>query len=202
MTKKLVRELDECWLLVVLRRDSVFLKSVGIAPCLLDDPCPEPLALPYQTEPYFRLTKADQKWLKAMAVAWEPEPAFQLPLDFCGHQEAVRETEILAEAHMKKECSRPCASDGQPLFGLGQVVATPGALSALERANQTPIEFLSRHVAGDWGELEAQDIAENGYSLSHGFRLLSSYRTKLGETVWVITEADRSATTLLLPEEY
>jgi len=95
-----------------------------------------------------------------------------------------------------------CASDDQPLFELGQIAATPGALSALERAKQAPVEFLSRHVAGDWGELEAQDIAENGYSLVHGFRLLSSYRTSLGESVWVITEADRSATILLLPEEY
>jgi hypothetical protein len=97
---------------------------------------------------------------------------------------------------------RTCASGGQRLFELGRIVATPGALSALGRADQTPVEFLSRHAAGDWGELEAQDIAENGYSLAHGFRLLSSYRTELGETVWVITEADRSATTLLLPEEY
>lgn len=90
----------------------------------------------------------------------------------------------------------------QPLFSLGQIVATPGALSALERANQTAGEFLLRHVAGDWGDLDCHDIAENEYSLTHGFRLLSSYRTTAGETLWVITEADRSATTLLLPDEY
>jgi hypothetical protein len=88
------------------------------------------------------------------------------------------------------------------LFPLGQIVATPGALAALERAKQPPICFLARHAIGDWGELEPTDIAENQYSLIHGFRLLSSYLTNAGEKLWIITEADRSATTLLLPEEY
>ena len=75
------------------------------------------------------------------------------------------------------------------LFPLGQIVATPGALAALERAKQPPTCFLARHAIGDWGELEPTDIAENLYSLIHGFRLLSSYLTNAGET-------------LLLPEEY
>ena len=88
------------------------------------------------------------------------------------------------------------------LFPLGQIVATPGALAALERAQQPPTCFLARHVSGDWGELEPADVAENQYSIAHGFRLLSSYQTNAGEKLWIITEADRSATTLLLPEEY
>jgi hypothetical protein len=88
------------------------------------------------------------------------------------------------------------------LFPLGQIVATPGALAALERAQQPPICFLTRHASGDWGELEPADVAENQYSIDHGFRLLSSYQTNAGEKLWIITEADRSATTLLLPEEY
>ena len=91
----------------------------------------------------------------------------------------------------------------QPLFSLGQIVATPGALAALGKAGQTPLEFLERHVRGDWGELDEEDRKENQLSLKRGFRLLSSYRTSSGDTkVWVITEADRSVTTLLLPEEY
>jgi hypothetical protein len=91
----------------------------------------------------------------------------------------------------------------QPLFSLGQLVATPGALAALGKAGQTPLEFLARHVRGDWGELGDEDRRENQLSLERGFRLLSSYRTSSGDTkVWVITEADRSVTTLLLPEEY
>ncbi len=64
------------------------------------------------------------------------------------------------------------------------------------------MEFLQRHAAGDWGEVDAHDKAENEYSLQQGFRLLSAYRLADGTKIWIITEADRSATTLLLPEEY
>ena len=88
------------------------------------------------------------------------------------------------------------------LFSLGQIVATPGALAALEKAGQSPAFFLDRHVRGDWGDLDPSDVAENEYSVAHGFRLLSSYTTVAGEKLWIITEADRSATTLLLPEKY
>ena len=89
------------------------------------------------------------------------------------------------------------------LFPLGQIVATPGALAALAKAGQTPLDFLTRHVCGDWGELDPHDQKENELGLKRGFRLLSSYRTSSGDTkVWVITEADRSVTTVLLPEEY
>ena len=90
----------------------------------------------------------------------------------------------------------------EPLFPLGRIVATPGALDALARANQSPQEFLNRHVTGDWGELGDEDRAENNYSLKHGFRILSSYKTAAGEKLWLITEADRSATSVILPEEY
>ena len=90
----------------------------------------------------------------------------------------------------------------QPLFGVGQLVATPGALAALEKTGQSPVEFLTRHVTGDWGELPVEDRTENFLSVERGFRVLSSYRTLAGERIWVITEADRSLTTLLLPDEY
>ena len=88
------------------------------------------------------------------------------------------------------------------LFGLGQIVATPGALLALEKAGQSLREFLARHHSGDWGDLEEEDCQENARSREHGFRLLSAYKTVAGERLWVITEADRSVTTLLLPSEY
>jgi hypothetical protein len=88
------------------------------------------------------------------------------------------------------------------LFPLGQIVATPGALEALEASRQNPAEFLGRHARGDWGELSADDIAENEFSLKNGFRLLSSYLTANGQKLWVITEEDRSLTTVLLPDEY
>lgn len=87
-------------------------------------------------------------------------------------------------------------------FELGRLLATPGALSALETSGETPLAFLQRHQCGDWGDVGEHDRNENEFSLSQGFRLLSVYRTKLGARLWVITEADRSSTTLLLPEEY
>ena len=93
-------------------------------------------------------------------------------------------------------------SSPRPRFRLGQVVGTPGALQALESAGQHPAELLDRHVTGDWGDLCDEDIAENELSVERGFRILSSYELDSGAKVWVITEADRSATTILLPEEY
>ena len=87
-------------------------------------------------------------------------------------------------------------------FPLGLLVMTPGARDAIAEADQAPYEFLARHAAGDWGELSDDDKRENELSLMEGFRILSAYRTAKGEKLWVITEADRSATTILLPEEY
>jgi hypothetical protein len=89
----------------------------------------------------------------------------------------------------------------QAAFELGRIVATPGALAALKKARQQAGEFLTRHVNREWGDLPEEDRKENEYSLEHGFRLLSAYRTNAGDRLWIITEADRSLT-LLLPEEY
>jgi hypothetical protein len=89
-----------------------------------------------------------------------------------------------------------------PLFPPGRLVATPGALALLERINKSPSELLSRHLRGDWGNLCQEDKTENELSLKHGFRLLSSYQLTDTEKIWIITEADRSVTTLLLPSEY
>jgi len=84
---------------------------------------------------------------------------------------------------------------------VGQVVATPGALQLLEEAGEDLLSYLSRHCSGEWGDLDAHDRRENELSLEHGWRVLSSYA--VGEkTIWIITEADRSVTTILLPEEY
>ncbi len=90
----------------------------------------------------------------------------------------------------------------RPLFPLGQVVATPGALEFLATAGQTPDEFLRLHVVGNWGEVDDEDKQANDDALKSGARLLSAYRTLKGERLWVITEADRSSTCLLLPSEY
>ena len=87
-------------------------------------------------------------------------------------------------------------------FPLGRIVATRGALRALQEAGQAPAEFLDRHVNGDWGEVDDEDKQENEFSVQHGFRILSAYTTSAGDKLWIITEADRSATTILLPDEY
>jgi len=64
------------------------------------------------------------------------------------------------------------------------------------------MQFVHRHVSGDWGDVCTDDASANEWALKNDGRILSSYKTKVGEKIWVITEADRSATTLLLPDEY
>jgi hypothetical protein len=87
-------------------------------------------------------------------------------------------------------------------FPLGRVVATPGALSALEKAEQLPAAFLDRHVNGDWGDVPEEDKQANEGAIDQGTRILSAYTTSAGDRIWILTEADRSATTIMLPEEY
>ena len=84
---------------------------------------------------------------------------------------------------------------------LGRVVATPGALKRLLEAGEAPACYLARHTSGDWGNLDEDDRRENERALRHGWRVLSSYPVG-EETIWIITEADRSVTTILLPKEY
>ncbi len=90
----------------------------------------------------------------------------------------------------------------KPLFTFSKVVTTPGALAAIEKSGQQPGEFLDRHQSGDWGDVPPEDIKENELSLKHGFRLPSVYLLSTGIKIWVITDADRSSTTVLLPEDY
>ena len=87
-------------------------------------------------------------------------------------------------------------------FHPGRLAATQGAVEAFATSRESPYAYLLRHVAGDWGDIDPDDVAENEVSLRRGFRLLSSYRLNSGVTVWCITEADRSITTFLLPKEY
>jgi hypothetical protein len=87
-------------------------------------------------------------------------------------------------------------------FSLGQTVATPGALEAFTRTGDEPLSFLAQHASGNWGELDDKDKVENESSVEHGFRILSAYRLADDTRIWIITEADRSVTTILLPEEY
>ena len=97
---------------------------------------------------------------------------------------------------MSAQIARP-----NPCFNLGQVVATPGAIEALAEVNCLPITLLNRHQCGDWGDLDEEDKAANHEALGNWDRLLSAYNIQ-DVKFWVITEADRSATTILLPSEY
>lgn len=91
----------------------------------------------------------------------------------------------------------------RPIFTLGQTVSTPGALEALAAEGISGLDLLRRHVSGDFGDLCAEDKSENELAIREGFRILSSYKLpKTGVKLWIITEADRSVTTFLLPSEY
>jgi hypothetical protein len=90
----------------------------------------------------------------------------------------------------------------QPRFSLGRVVATPGALAALEESGETASTFIKRHNCGDWGDVCSDDAEANEEAIASGERVFSVYHTKLKQKLYVITEADRSSTCVLLPEEY
>lgn len=87
-------------------------------------------------------------------------------------------------------------------FPLGQVVATPNAISAFEDAQTNLLHFLARHQSGDWGDCDKDDAKANDEALKTGARILSVYHTSKGVKFWIITEADRSSTCALLPEDY
>ena len=88
-----------------------------------------------------------------------------------------------------------------PLFTLGRTVATPAARDCLSNLNYSPLDLLRRHISGDWAEMAVEDQQANHDAIAHGDRVFSAY-TLQGTKFWVITEADRSVTTILLPSEY
>ena len=104
-------------------------------------------------------------------------------------------------AHESPSALSTSSQEFKGLFPLGQIVATPAVIAHFNEHRQSILPLLRRHVSGDWGELCAEDKAENTLSVQQGFRILSRY-TVAGETVWIITEADRSVTTALFPSEY
>jgi hypothetical protein len=93
-------------------------------------------------------------------------------------------------------------STTKPRFPLGQTCATPRALEALSHAGQDAAQFLRRHQSGDWGDLSEEGKQENDFSVDKNLRIFSAYRLSDGTKIWIITEADRSVTTVLLPSEY
>lgn len=90
----------------------------------------------------------------------------------------------------------------RPRFRIGEVVATPGAMEAMDRTQTAPHELIGRHGKGDWGDVCEEDAEANEVALKDGARIFSVYHLKDATKVYVITEADRSSTCILLPEEY
>jgi hypothetical protein len=88
-----------------------------------------------------------------------------------------------------------------PRFRVGWIVITPGALVALVESHEDPKTFVYRHIQGDWGEIGPDGWADNEYALRHGEQLFSAYQTRHGRKLWVVTEGNRYATTILLPPE-
>ena len=87
-------------------------------------------------------------------------------------------------------------------FELGQVVITRACKAHLERTSVQPLIYLQRHINGDWGDLKPDDKRANDLAIEHQMRIFSSYKLPSGKKLWIITEWDRSHTTLLLPEDY
>ncbi|WP_044490241.1 hypothetical protein [Burkholderia pseudomallei] len=95
----------------------------------------------------------------------------------------------------------PMPQRAGPRFKIGRIFATPAAVDALDRTRTSIVDLLIRHMRGDWGDLSESDRQQNELALMGGARLLSSYPVGTAR-IWIVTEADRSATTLLLPDEY
>jgi len=100
---------------------------------------------------------------------------------------------------MNEQKSHPVV---KPLFPIGQIVATPGAIALLGQHGISAFDLLHRHAHGDWGDLPSDDLSANSAALKNGNRLLSAYRVGATGKVWLVTEHDRSATTILLPSDY
>jgi hypothetical protein len=154
---------------------------------------------------------------------WQGETNYQGPVCAECQEEHLSADEsgeyVLKEGHAVPPAATPWVSGGRemrevkarlvtpPKFQLGQVVATPGALQALEESGQTPEFFLDQHVHGNWGEVCDEDKRLNDQALVDGSRLLSAYTTLKGVKIWIITDAvgddgRRAASTCLLPSEY
>jgi hypothetical protein len=164
----------------------------------LEEGCP--IKEPSVYDDLMRAAAEEVNW-EEVAEAFLQEVADEEPTREEDDDQAEEEDE---EAYSAEEFERLTRerreSTAGPLFELGQVVSTPGALEALTREEMS--NALARHHRGDWGEVGRHDWRENELSLREGFRLFSVYRSEKGEKFWVITEADRSVTTVLLPSEY
>lgn len=146
-------------------------------------------------------------WVENSSLAYV-RGADMVPKELAGHLSQVLKPllKLLPKPKVRvrwNETSRFWVSEFQvPRFPLGMTVMTPGAINALRSAGETPEQLFVRHQSGDWGNLDEEDKKENEFSVDKNLRIFSAYILSTGVKVWVITEADRSVTTILLPSEY
>ena len=112
------------------------------------------------------------------------------PIEGVCYTAGITMKEQYPQTHTEQEPSHDEGESPKPLFRLGQVVGTPGVLQAFEETGENPLEFLLRHVAGDWGYLCEEDKAENQIAIEQGLRTFSAYKLNNGTKIWVITECD------------
>ena len=161
----------------------------------VEEGAPELGATPYADLLNAALSAVD--WVEIAEAFFEDlEPDKKSGAGDQGEEEATDEEAKAFEAVKRERQGR----QGEPLFHIGKTVSTPGALEALTWDDI--LSAMSRHANGDWGDVCREDWEENEFSLREGLRLLSVYYAASGEKFWVITEADRSVTTVLLPSEY
>jgi hypothetical protein len=155
------------------------------------------------------LARGERTWAtNAREFDTRPEAAVYAR-DLYSRWALVEKLRIVPVSQPKREPYKPGSDDPalleapKPLFDLGHVVATPGAAEVIQRRRIDVRFLLLRHITGDWGDLDDEDKARNDQAARHGTRILSAYGPE-GEpdTLWIITEADRSSTTFLLPREY
>jgi hypothetical protein len=155
------------------------------------------------------LARGERRWATNAREFDSPEEATTFARDLYSRWVPVEKLRIVPVSRPKRELYEPGSDDPEllrelvPLFPLGQVVATPGAIEVIERRRLNAGFLLLRHVTGDWGDMDDDDKARNDHAMYGGNRILSAYGQESDpDRLYVITETDRSTTTFLLPSEY
>jgi hypothetical protein len=155
------------------------------------------------------LAIGEQSWATNALEFDTPELAALYAQDLYSRWMQVDKMRIVPVSHPKREPYEPDSDDPalleapKPLFDLGTIGATPAAIEAMQRRGLNMRLLLLRHVTGDWGDMDDEDRARNDRAVRQGTRILSAYGPE-GEPdqLWIITEADRSSTTIMLAKEY
>jgi hypothetical protein len=154
------------------------------------------------------LARGERRWATNALEFDTPEEATTFARDLYSRWVQVEKLRIVPVSRPRGEPYEPGSDDPEllreliPLFPLGRVVATPGALEAMQRRGLNAGFLLLRHVTGDWGDMDDDDKTRNDHAMLGGARIMSAYGPEGSDQVWIITEADRSSTTIMLAGEY